>query len=387
MGKKELARNVLLLISVIALGLALIDISARIFFPQYNEVIQYDDTYLHKFIPNSFRIHAMEPKDGSIKQLVKINSLGFRDDEFSPQKSSTRIMVYGDSFIEAPFSKPENTFVKKLQAKLGSQLNRPVEVINAGVIAYGPDQVSLRLEHELDAYRPDAVIVALFVGNDFGEGIRNRIYRLDSEGRLVKNNYHIRPSLKTAKKLATIFPSARLYTQVYYNIHNLLAGGNANYTTDAHYFVTTVQDNTAQCEDFIIKGNNQVTNLFHDTYDIDMVINPDSYCTEYKKKLMDGIIGTMKQLADARNVKLFILVIPSKHEVDPYIFHNSVSSFNHEGYDRSYLTGLAENLSLSHGIPTLNLYPYFVEKNVNNSFYFNALARRIDFSLKKLEVA
>src|SRR6185503_7481910 len=109
---------------------------------------------------------------------VHVNALGLRGDEPEPTANGRqRIVVYGDSFVEAEFSPLAETFPKRLEARLRAA-GVPLEVLNAGVVGYGPDQVCVRLEKELTQLRPDLLIVALASGNDYGDLVRNKLFRL-----------------------------------------------------------------------------------------------------------------------------------------------------------------------------------------------------------------
>src|SRR5439155_6628510 len=66
-----------------------------------------------------------------------------------------------------------------------------IEVINAGVDGFGPDQSLLRFEQEVDVYQPDIVVFHIFADNDFGDIIRNRLFDVDPSGALVKT-MHVR---------------------------------------------------------------------------------------------------------------------------------------------------------------------------------------------------
>src|SRR6185436_5789593 len=71
-----------------------------------------------------------------------------------------------------------------------------VEVINAGVTAYGPDQACLRIEDEVARLDPDLVVLAVFADNDFGDLARDKIFRLDGDGRLRENHPRLSPKLR-----------------------------------------------------------------------------------------------------------------------------------------------------------------------------------------------
>ena len=72
------------------------------------------------------------------------------------------MVVYGDSFVEARSTRLEDTFPVRLEAALRDRRAGPVEVVNAGVSGYGPDQILARLDSDLAGLQPDLVILALY---------------------------------------------------------------------------------------------------------------------------------------------------------------------------------------------------------------------------------
>ena len=90
---------------------------------------------------------------------VRINALGLRGPELPPRDPQTpRLLILGDS-MAAAFEVPyEQTFSHLLQRALTQRLGRPVEVVNAGVRAYGTDQSYLFFRERSHALAPDAVI-------------------------------------------------------------------------------------------------------------------------------------------------------------------------------------------------------------------------------------
>jgi len=108
---------------------------------------------------------------------VRINPMGLRDRRTSYEKppGTFRIVLLGDSFVEAVQVEQWQGVAERLEAQLNQGSPRPVEVINAGVAAYGTGQELLLLEHEAYKYQPDLVLVLFFVGND----VTNNNYRLE----------------------------------------------------------------------------------------------------------------------------------------------------------------------------------------------------------------
>ncbi len=58
----------------------------------------------------------------------------------------------------------------------------PAEVLNAGVVGWGPDQEYLRMQRELDRLKPTVVVLAIFADNDKGDLMRDRLFRLAPDG-------------------------------------------------------------------------------------------------------------------------------------------------------------------------------------------------------------
>jgi lysophospholipase L1-like esterase len=107
---------------------------------------------------------------------VHVNELGIRaPDSVSYTKSPDvyRILVLGDSFVEAVQVSYEQTFGQQLAELLnnaGASIQedvRRIEVINVGTGSWGNDQQLLWLRHEGYKYSPDLVILAFFPANDY----------------------------------------------------------------------------------------------------------------------------------------------------------------------------------------------------------------------------
>jgi hypothetical protein len=108
---------------------------------------------------------------------VEINPRGLRDRRQSYEKSpgTFRIVLLGDSFVEAVQVKQSEGVAERLEWALNQDASRPVEVVNAGVAAYGTTQELLLLDQMGAELDPDLVLVLFFVGND----VTNNNYRLE----------------------------------------------------------------------------------------------------------------------------------------------------------------------------------------------------------------
>lgn len=97
---------------------------------------------------------------------VRYNSKGWRDVEraYANSSGAYRIVVLGDSFMEAYSVPLESAFSQVLETRLSA--GRPVEVINLGVGGYGTLQAWTALTLEGLKYRPDLVLLAFYGHND-----------------------------------------------------------------------------------------------------------------------------------------------------------------------------------------------------------------------------
>ncbi len=100
---------------------------------------------------------------------VQVNHEGLRDVEHAYAKPADvfRILVLGDSFVEAMHVPLDATFTRQLQARLdGEHAAKKIEVIGAGVSGYGTASELLYFEREGRRYQPDLVLLAFYPGND-----------------------------------------------------------------------------------------------------------------------------------------------------------------------------------------------------------------------------
>ena len=61
--------------------------------------------------------------------MYHINSDGFIGPELLAKGEATRIMVYGDSFVNASYTPRAERFTTRLQEALNTRLDRKIEVI------------------------------------------------------------------------------------------------------------------------------------------------------------------------------------------------------------------------------------------------------------------
>ena len=115
------------------------------------------DMWHHGFVPNS----SGEFKTSEWDTHYSINSFGFRDRGFSPQKPAGvfRILMLGDSYAEGYGVEADQSFPKVLERMLNNSEGKNYEVINTGIGSYSPILEYLVLKYKGLALQPDLVIL------------------------------------------------------------------------------------------------------------------------------------------------------------------------------------------------------------------------------------
>ena len=157
------------------------------------------------FLPGTFEDFA---------NPVEFNQLGFHDREYSPERPSAttyRVMVLGDSYVAALEVPIEETFHKRLEARLRSA--DPFGRGSYEVIAFG--QGNRAQEAELGwlrkfgpQYRPDLVLLVFFCGNDVMENSPVLFARAKSFG--TRYLREVTPRKEAMFRRLLVFPRSRL---------------------------------------------------------------------------------------------------------------------------------------------------------------------------------
>lgn len=122
-------------------------------------------------IPNAAYEYRDEGYSGG-----RINSLGLRDREIPYMKTENakRILILGDSFMEALQVNLDGSFPKLLQTFIGEALpEHNIETVNAGRGGMGTVEEYLWYVTEGVKYRPDLVLLAFYAGNDFRDNSKS----------------------------------------------------------------------------------------------------------------------------------------------------------------------------------------------------------------------
>ena len=332
---------------------------------------EYNKDFLVQLKPNISKVFTRAKENGGDSIHWKTNNDSFRGPELN-NESEHRIIVYGDSNIQARFSDTVNTFTGQLDHYLIKSGLRDFEILNAGVVGFGPDQSLIRFELEAEKYVPDIVIFHIFADNDFGDLIRNRLFHLNDRGSLVATEHKktIDPYLLEIKRkkhkynvsnlliVKGLLKIKREFLGIFVKETAVKRLNNLQELSEAEYSVY----NDSKPRKF---------SHFSDHYDIDVATNTHQESSRIKIKLMSEVIIKAKRLADAKSISLLVLIQPSIIDLTT---DNSVLDYKYlqkkfPNYNRENLTSEVENICILNEIKYINLFDVFLENNPNNLFF------------------
>jgi lysophospholipase L1-like esterase len=280
-------------------------------------------------------------------------------------------VVYGDSFIQGEFSQTEDTFTERLRAHLAHQMGKSIEVVNAGVAGYGPDQELRRMEDELAILKPNLVIVAIYAGNDFGDLVRNKLYRLSSDGSLLEN-----PSVALQESFARDMARARneaILKKMLRNARNRLLGNPSQiFPTGREARRERIEADLTQAvseyRKYVVEGDNVVHELYRDPYNADVSLLPESKSARYKIAMMEQIIARMRLTAEAQHVPLLFVLIASPIDVADEHETGEIDTLRYLAYRRSALTDILDQICQRNQLPVVNLFEPFWEHRARDLY-------------------
>lgn len=342
---------------------------AYVFNPDYGVSLKPDQ---HKFF-------ARKPENGGYIVQWRTNSAAFRGEPLHPDPSY-RVLVYGDSNIQARFSGQQRSFTGQLASILEKQLAgegiAETEVINAGLVGAGPDQSLIRFTLQSDQLKPDLVIFHIFADNDLGDIIRNRLFELDDNGALQRSSHAVEPDddlLQADRHRLRDFVSRLLvvkktkallqhWTGWPKHKHEQQAAANKqrSLAERRQYEVDFLLERARQ--EFAVYEARAARKFSHfsDHYDYDSALFPDQPSSREKLRLMEAILARAYQHARDRGIQFLVLIQPSVIDLtlDNALVNREFLS-QYPDYRPETLSSSIEQVCKRNGIPVLNLMENF----------------------------
>ncbi|MBO6524095.1 MAG: SGNH/GDSL hydrolase family protein [Balneolaceae bacterium] len=333
---------------------------------------QFNEDYLVELVPTIKKTYIRSEENGGDSIHWKVNRDGFRGSELK-NDSEVKVMVYGDSNIQARFSVEESTYVYKLGKFLKESTGKGIEVINAGVVGFGPDQAMLKFEREVDIYKPDVVILNIFAGNDFGDIIRNRLFELNEKNGLVKTPFKTEPDQEFKKEEGFKFRLLEWTKSVREGMDERRNEKRAVEAPEAYERGVFDYFDKANQEAYEIykKGEQRYFSNFQDSYETDIATAPESEASQEKKLLMKSVIARMNELAIEKEVQFAVQILPSSTDLTPsnYVLGNEFLKKNYPDYNQGRLTNILSEFTRELEIPSINLYQMFLQNNPETLFF------------------
>jgi lysophospholipase L1-like esterase len=169
--------NLTIAVVGVAAALTLLEIAARFLpTPYRGDSNPADTAWLHTGWRGQPLYQTTVDTEGYFHTLA-LNSLGMHDTEhpFAKPANTTRILILGDSFVQAVQVDQAQTVHQVLEDALNRRADgKQVEVISAGVGGWGTGQQLQYYRHEGRNFRPDLVLLLLFLGNDVKDNLPGR---------------------------------------------------------------------------------------------------------------------------------------------------------------------------------------------------------------------
>jgi hypothetical protein len=335
-------------------------------------VYQFDPDILVSLKPNMESTFKRSKDNGGDVIHWSTNSLGFRGKELRPDPG-IRIIVYGDSNIQASFSLLEDSFPYRLEKELQALTKKDVEVINGGIVGTGPDQSLLRMRREIDLHEPDIVVFHVFADNDFGDLIRNRLFDLDPSGNLLLSEHERTVDESLIRAYDRSFLSAMLTVRAAGKVWNAVRPGNGTHDpgrmeTGEQMLGYLLSENERQFAVYQ-SGEPRKYSHFADLYDADVAVFPESESATTKIGLMDAVLREARDTAQSRDVRFFVVIQPSQIDLTK----NSMLSYEdlskYPDYRQDNLSRIVENILARRRIDGINLFHAFSDQ-VADELYF-----------------
>jgi lysophospholipase L1-like esterase len=363
-----------------AAALAGIELALRSLFPDKidatadYEVLEPDPVLGYRLKSSVNAVFQRSDANGGDLIHWSTNRDGYRGDALG-RKGAPRVVVYGDSNVQAIFSSLPRTFPKQLEMILARNLEVAPEVINAGVMGYGPDHYLLRMSEGIDQLNPELVILTVFADNDLGDPLRHRLFEL-RDGELVKRSDHfIYPARSMSDRLQG-FAARLMITKALNKIINYtLPEPQKNRAIDrvgdssVDAYIGELQALVSKTLANYLTPYSEFVRVDH--YDIDVATNLPAHATSISTKvnLLRAILSESKRKAEAAKVSLVVVILPSRVDLSTSGDLNYRILERFPGYDRRRLSSTVRAVCDQLAIESVDLFDAFASHGGDHLYF------------------
>ncbi len=124
-------------------------------------------TYVYDGQVSLRRPYAWIRNTVEVDRVLRLNNFGFHDEDWQVTGAGRRVLLLGDSMLEGVHVPHSEGFCERWEQAL-TALGQSVECLNAGVTGTGTaDQFHLWNVYLREAVEADAIVLFVFLGNDF----------------------------------------------------------------------------------------------------------------------------------------------------------------------------------------------------------------------------
>jgi hypothetical protein len=317
--------NGILVLASLAAALALTEITIRLVAPQPTGLSHQDRYGLAMHYPGITRYLPQYGHD------VSFNSVGMRDREHVVEKPAGvfRVLLLGDSFMEAAQVPFEASLPSLLERGLVERTGERVEVVSAGVSGWGTDDELRYLTYYGLRYQPDLVVVAMTLHNDISDNLREEWHTL-RDGALVEQPVVPMSTLRYKIVQLKAFIATRF--QLYQLWRKVRHGG--------------------EIRQIGRQLNSHIVQLFHEP-------TPEKIAQGFE--LTDHLLAAIRDTTSASGGHVAVVLLPLKVQLSDSVFAGFVQSAGMPaqemmiGKPQQMITRIADSL----GIPVIDLLPRF----------------------------
>lgn len=344
--------NLLILLVSLLIAAGVAEIVLARFFPQPTmnriladapRIFSESDLLPYDLTPGSESTHVTR----EFRTPVRINSLGYRDDEFERSKSGRfRILAIGDSFTFGYGCTADEAYPNVIEARLNDALGPGrTEVINAGFAACNyPDTYYLYLKERGLALDPDLILVGLFVGNDLDHDLAGE---------------HVWPRVD----------DAGLPLKIENTLFRVDDGYWVSRTPILRYRFPVVRN--SHLAQLIISAIKRARPA-----DAPMLFNRWMYRRDYAERTLNAVdkvatlLGATADLAEARGIPIVFVIIPAREQIHPELYDFGSHPFM-AGHDLDKPQRILGRIFEERGLTSLDLLPVVREASREGPLYYH----------------
>lgn len=296
-------------------------------------------------------------RPGQPRAGFRLNSRSFRTREYTAPRrpGDLRIMALGDSFTDASGGVPfERMWTARLESRLRGALRRPVDVFGLGVPGVGPMFLLRLFELEQRLLRPDLVVLAFFVGNDFLDE-QDRPVEPWSGDAAARYSFAYRALRNLARELGAERAARRAAER---------AGAQP---TDA--FGVDLGSDSAPTSELRTRTPERFLEIEANRFEI---CRRDSQPFHEQAAAIGKILRRLDRQVRAAGAQLVVMLIPDEFQVDPALAATLVTRLGLEPsmVDVDQPQAVLGRILDEAGIATLDLLPAFRARSASERLYW-----------------